>query len=255
MGYRFWPWETMPRCGMPCVVGYPNVGIPCRKGSSLWPYRAAGDTVSLRRPSEVLASVKRCAGLTVRWRSGVPAHRVHRARLGAALRGLAPLPPGAQPLPCCNTPCCNAAHPVATSRAILQHSARSCNILRVRAFVGYACAHPAAQHATCRAAHDMGRRGASHPLYVPHGIPRRRGIPCRMGYRAAWDTAPHGVSVDQCGAGARRGVARYLSRRAGGRAARGGGVAPHTSTRTSPATPRRLVVSRLAALPLSRSPA
>ena len=126
MGYRLWPWETMPRCGMPRIVGYPNVGIPCRKGSSLWPYRAVGDTLSLRRPSEVLASVDRCAGLTVRWRSGVPAHRVHRTHLGAALRGLAPLPPGAQPLPCCNTPCCNAAHPVATFCAILQHSARSC---------------------------------------------------------------------------------------------------------------------------------
>ena len=234
--------------GMPCVVGYPNLGIPCRKGSSLWPYRAAGDTVSLRRPSDVLASVDRCAGLTVRWRSGVPAHRVHRARLGAALRGLAPLP-GAQPLPCCNTPCCNAAHPVATFCAILQHSARSCNILRVRAFVGYACAHPAAQHATCRAAHDMGRRAAPHPLYVPRGIPRR------MGYRAAWGVGrPMWRRCETRG-----GAVSFAARRRACCAWRRGSPAhphahqPRHTTLVSLSPAQRL--SRLAALPLSRSSA
>jgi hypothetical protein len=214
------------------------VAIPCGRGNRVI------------APTLRLTSVQRCAGLTVRWRSGVPAHRVHRARLGAALRGLAPLPPGAQPLPCCNTPCCNAAHPVATFCAILQHSARSCNILRVRAFVGYACAHPAAQHATCCAAHDMGRRGASHPLYVPAWDTAPHGIPCRMGYRAA------------VGYRAAWGVGRPMWRRC---ETRGGAVSFAARRRAccawrrgSPAhqhahQPRHTPSSRC--LPLSRSPA
>jgi hypothetical protein len=196
----------MPRCGMPCVVGYPNLGLPCRKGSSLWPYRAAGDTVSLRRPSEVLASVKRCAGLTVRvvqWGTSTPS-------TPGSSRGCAAW--SSPPPPWCTTapmlqhamlqrgaPCCNIARDLATFCAILQHSARSCICgLRLRA----------SRCAACNVS-----RGARHGTTWRFASALRAcmGYRAAGGYRAAWDTvppwdtAPHGVSVDQCGAGARRG--------------------------------------------------
>ena len=230
-------WDALRRrvsqCGDTVPQGILAVAIPCGRG-----YRVIAPTL---RSTRVCSTLRWLDRPVVQWGTSTPS-------TPGSSRGCAAW--SSPPPPWCTTapmlqlamlqrgaPCCNIARDLATFCAILQHSARSCICgLRLRA----------SRCAACNVS-----RGARH------GTTWRFASALRAAWDTAppWDTAPHWVSVDQCGAGARRGVARYLSRRAGGRAARGGGVAPHTRTRTSPATPRRLAVSRLAPHPLSRSPA
>jgi hypothetical protein len=246
-------WDALRRrvsqCGDTVPQGILAVAIPCGRG-----YLVIAPTL---RRTRVCSTLRWLDRPVAQWGTSTPS-------TPGSSRGCAAW--SSPPPPWCTTapmlqhamlprgaPCCNIARNLATFCAILQHSARSCICgLRLRASRCAACnVSRGARHGTTwRSASALRAAWDTAPPWdtVPHGIP------CRMGYRAAWGVGrPMWRRCETRG-----GAVSFAARRRACCAWRRGSPAhPHAHQPRHTPSSRCLALSplsRLAALPLSRSP-